>query len=56
MQQSVVHGGTGHLDTLRQHEGALELPGRDATVEIDTVLVIGLPAANDQLIVLDLNI
>src|SRR5882762_1150499 len=53
--QAVIDGGSRHLDTLGQDEGALELPRRDAAVQVDTLLVVGLLAAHHELVVLDPN-
>src|SRR3546814_11691474 len=39
MQQSALQGGTCDLDTLGQHEAALELARGDAAMQIDPALV-----------------
>jgi len=44
------------LHAFRQHEGALELARRDAAVEIVAGLVVLLPAADDQLVLLDSHV
>src|SRR5258707_13064539 len=56
VQQPIVERGARHLDAVGQHEGALELARGDAAVEIDAVLVVGLLAAHDELVVLDLDV
>ena len=53
MEEPIVEPGAAHLDPLSQHKGALELAGRDAAVEMDAVGVVGLLAADDELVFLD---
>src|SRR5258707_136168 len=53
VEQPVVEPGAAHLDPLGEHERALELARRDAAMEIDALAVIGLLAADDELVVLD---
>ena len=53
MQQAVVEPGAAHLDALGEHERALELARRDAAMQIDALRVVGLLAADHQLVVLD---
>src|SRR5690554_3641087 len=55
MKEAIVKCGTGNLDAVGQYEGALELTRGDAAVEVDPVLVVGLPAADQKLIVLHLD-
>src|SRR6266704_2813408 len=55
MEEPVIERGARHFDAFRQHEGALELPRRDAAMEIDAILVVDLLAAHDELVVLDLH-
>src|ERR1700719_1676750 len=55
-QQTVVQVRSQHLHAVRQHEGALELSRRDAAVEILPALVVLLPAADDELILLDRHV
>src|SRR6185437_12520667 len=55
IEQTVVERGAGHLDTVGQYEGALELARGDAAMKVDAILVVGLLAAHDELIVLDLH-
>ena len=55
-QQPVLQVRTQHLHAVREHEGALELARRDAAVEILPGLVVLLPAADDELALLDRHI
>src|ERR1700730_9259248 len=55
-QQTVPQIRTLHLDPVRQHEHPLELTRRDTAVEVLPGLVILLPAADHQLVLLDRNI
>src|SRR5262245_16488169 len=48
-QQSALQVRAQNLHSFREHEGALELAGRDAAVEILASLVVLLPPANDKL-------
>ena len=45
-----------HLHSVRQHEGALELARRDAAVEILPGLVVLLPPADEELVLLDRHV
>jgi hypothetical protein len=49
-QQAVVEPCPGHLDAVGQHEGALELTGGDAAMEVDAGGVVGLLAPHGQLV------
>src|SRR5215469_15037027 len=53
VQKPVVEPCALHLDALRQHEGALELPRGDAAMEVDALALLLLLAAHDELVVLD---
>src|SRR6185437_11107890 len=55
VEQAVVERRAGDLDAVGEHEGALELARGDAAMEVDAILVVGLLAAHDELIVLDLH-
>src|SRR3546814_16909873 len=55
MQQSALQGGTCDLDTLGQHEAALELARGDAAMQIDPALVVDLLTTNYELTILDLH-
>src|SRR5689334_13291662 len=53
VQQPVVEPRALHLDALCEHEGPLELPRRDPTMQKHPPLrVIGLPSADHELVVL----
>jgi CheY-like chemotaxis protein len=52
-QQPVPQVGSQHLHPVRQHESALELAGRNTAVEKLPGLFVVLPAADDELILLD---
>jgi len=54
-EQTIVEAGARHFDALRQDEAALELPRGNATMQIDALSVIGLLAADHELIVFNLN-
>src|SRR3546814_16265998 len=53
MQQSALQGGTCDLDTLGQHEAALELARGDAAMQIEPALVVNLLTTNYELPHLD---
>ena len=53
MQQPVVEPRPADLDPFRQHEGALELARGDAAMQINPLGIVGLLAADDELIILD---
>ena len=53
MQQAVLEPPALHLDALGEDEGALELAPGNAAVQIDALGVVGLLAADHQLVVLD---
>ena len=55
MEQTIIERGASDLDALGQHEGALELAGGDTAVQIQTLPLLGLLAADDELRVLDLD-
>ena len=55
VQQSVVEPSAGDLDALGQNEGALELPRGNAAMKVDSILIVGLLATDDELVVLDLD-
>src|SRR5262245_65757773 len=55
-QQSVLQIRSLHLNAVSQHKGPLELTRRDAAVEVLPGLVILLPAADHQLVILDRHI
>ncbi len=52
-QQAVFQPRRRHVHAVGQHEGAGELAGRDAAVEIGPVLIVALPALDDELVLLD---
>src|SRR5665213_560026 len=47
--------GPHHLDAIGQHEGTLELPRGNAAMKVDPLLLLGLLAADDELVVFDLD-
>ena len=54
MQQATIQAGAGDLDLLGQHEAALERPCGDAAMQEGALIrVIALPAADDELLLLD---
>ena len=53
MQQAIVELGTHHLDALGQQEGFLELPRGDAAMQEGAIALVGLLAAENQLVLLD---
>src|SRR5690606_18130546 len=55
-EQAILEVGASHLDSLRQHERLLELARRDSAVEIFPRALVLLPAAYDELVVLDRDI
>src|SRR5690606_18102445 len=55
-EQAIVERRPRDLDTLCEHEAALELARGDPAVQIDPLLVLLLPAADDQLAIFDLNL
>src|SRR5438552_3055550 len=55
MEQAIVEPGSRYLDPFGEHEGTLELARRDAAMQVDALLVVGLPAPHDELVVLDLD-
>src|SRR6056297_273732 len=56
MKQAVINRCAAYFYTIGQNKTALELTGGNAAMQIDSILVLHLPAANGQLVVLDLNI
>ena len=55
-QQSVFQIGAKNLHSVSQHEGALELAGRDAAMKEVPALVLDLAAADDELVFLDRDV
>src|SRR5438105_14357686 len=55
-QQSVLQVGTQNLHAVSEHEAALKLPCRNTAVEVLPLFVVLLPAADDELILLDRHI
>src|SRR5579875_184779 len=55
VQQPVLEPRADDLDAVGKHERPLELACGDAAVEVDALLVVDLLAANDELVVLDLD-
>ena len=55
-EQPVLEVGTEYLHTFRQHEGALELTRRDASVEVLAGPVIVLASADLELIFLNRHV
>jgi len=53
MEQPVFEPRAADLDALRENEGALKLPRGDPAVQIDALSIVGLLAADHQLVVLD---
>src|SRR5262249_48693061 len=53
MEEPVIEPRAAHLDAFGQHEGALELARRDAAVQIHALRIVGLLAADDELVVFD---
>src|SRR6266851_1032119 len=53
MEQPVFEPRAAHLDALRENEGALKLPRGDPAVQIDALPIVGLLAADHQLVVFD---
>jgi len=52
MQQPIAQLGTGYLDTVGEDEAALELTSRNTAMQENAFLIIGLLAADHQLVVL----
>ena len=55
-QQTVAQIGAENLDAFGQYEGALELAGGDAAVQVLPRLVVDLAATDEQLVFLDGNV
>src|SRR6266851_1612506 len=55
MEQPVLEPRAAHLDALGEDERALKLTRRDPAVQIDALGIVGLFAADHQLVVLDRN-
>ena len=53
MKQPLGEFGAFDFNAVRQDERPLELAGRDSAMEINTLVFLGLPAANNQLTVLE---
>src|SRR5690606_7570437 len=51
-QKAVIEPRAHDIHAVGKHEGALELPGRDAAMEIGAPFLLALTATNDQLILL----
>src|SRR3954467_8437799 len=54
VEQSIIQRGSDHFDPFRQNEAALELAGGNAAMQINSRLVIDLPATDHQLVVFGL--
>src|SRR6266851_7417134 len=53
VKQPAIEPGARHFDAFGQHERSLELAGGDPAMEVESFLVVGLLAADDELVVLD---
>src|SRR5260370_10364819 len=55
-EQSMLQVGLLHLHAVRQHEGALELPGGDASMQVLPALVVLLASPEAELFLLDVHL
>ena len=53
MQEPVVERRAAHLDPLGEDKRSLKLARGDAAMQVDPLRVVGLLAADDELVVLD---
>jgi hypothetical protein len=56
LEEAVFQPGSGHFHAIRQHEGARELAGRDAAVQVGPSVFLLLAAADHQLVLLDRHV